>query len=99
MNFARLSETYEPILLRRKAARLRRQKRVKDGSVRSRFDFDSNTSKRKVFEKAVLMPLRMLIFSKAIPLTSGLTAIGYGWMYILYVCSLLAIRMRLEADK
>jgi len=84
VNLAGLTETYEPILLRRKAARLHRQKRVKDGSVRSRFDFDSDTSKKTVLGKAMLMPLRMLLFSRAILLTSGLTAIGYGWMYVFY---------------
>ena len=88
LNLAGLSETYEPVLLRRKAARLRRQKRVEDGSIRSRFEFDSNTSKKKVLGKAMLTPLRMLVFSRAILLTSGLTAVGYGWMYVLYVLEL-----------
>jgi multidrug resistance protein len=84
LNFAGLSETYEPVLLRGKATRLRRQKRVKGGSFRSRYDLDSDTSKWKVLGTAMLMPLRMLVLSKTILLTSGLTAIGYGWIYILY---------------
>ncbi|KAF2633748.1 MFS general substrate transporter [Macroventuria anomochaeta] len=84
LNFAGLSESYEPVLLRRKAARLRKQKRFRDGSVRSRFDFDVQTTRREVLGRAMLMPLRMLVFSKTILLTSALTAIGYGWMYILY---------------
>ncbi|KAF1932862.1 MFS general substrate transporter, partial [Didymella exigua CBS 183.55] len=84
LNSAGVSEAYEPVLLRRKDTRLRRQKRAKDSPTRSRFDFDANTSRWKALGAAMLMPLRILIFSKTILLTSGLTAIGYGWMYILY---------------
>lgn len=84
LSFVGLSETYEPALLRRKAARLRKQKRVPDYGPRSRFDFDQHTTMRSVLTKAMLMPLRMLVLSKGIFLTSMLTAVGYGCMYFLY---------------
>ncbi|KAF3048748.1 hypothetical protein E8E11_004830 [Didymella keratinophila] len=84
VNLAGLTETYEPALLRRKAARLHGRKRVKGSSVRSRLDFHSNAPKKKALGKAMLMPLRMLLSSRAILLTSGLTAIGCSWMCIFY---------------
>lgn len=84
LSYTGLSESYEPVLLRRKAARLRRQKRINDHSIRSRYDFDQHTTMNRVLGEAMLTPLRMLVFSRGIFLTSMLTAIGYGCLYILY---------------
>lgn len=83
LNFAGLSESYEPVLLRRKAARMRSRRSGIVG-VKSNFDFDDGITRSKVLTRAMLMPLRMLIFSRPILLTSTVTAIGYGCMYILY---------------
>lgn len=77
-----LSETYEPVLLRRKAARLRKQTGNQD--LRARSDLDAGTSKMVAFRTAMVMPLRMLFLSRPVFFTSLLTAIGYGYMYILY---------------
>jgi MFS family permease len=77
-----MSETYEPVLLRRKAARLRKQ--TGKTSLRSKSDIDAGTGKMKAFRSEMVIPLRMLLFSTPIFFTSLLTAIGYGWIYILY---------------
>ena len=82
LNLVGLSETYEPVLLRRKAVKLREQ--LQDDRLRSKFDFDSHTTRKRILGRAMLMPLRILVLSKTILLTSTLTAIGYGWMYVLY---------------
>ncbi|KAI4945503.1 hypothetical protein J4E91_007845 [Alternaria rosae] len=77
-----LSETYEPVLLRRKAARLRKQ--TGNQELRARSDMDAGTSKMAAFRTAMAMPLRMLFLSQPVFFTSLLTAIRYGYMYILY---------------
>lgn len=82
VNFVGLSETYEPVLLRRKTSRLR--KRFSNRELRSRFDFDVHATREKILWKAMLMPIRMLLCSRTILLTSSLTAVAYGFMYILY---------------
>jgi multidrug resistance protein len=77
-----MCETYEPVLLRRKAAKLRKQ--TNDTTLRARTDVQTGGSKLKPFREAMLMPFRMLLFSQPIFFTSLLTAIGYGYIYILY---------------
>ena len=77
-----LSETYEPVLLRRKAVRLRKETGNKNLQVRS--DADIAEDKLEAFRSAMLMPLRMLFLSRPIFFTSLLTAIGYGYIYVLY---------------
>jgi MFS family permease len=77
-----MSETYEPVLLRRKAVQLRKQ--TGNTSLQSKSDVDAGTGKLKAFHGAMAMPLRMLLFSSPIFFTSLLTAIDYGWIYILY---------------
>jgi multidrug resistance protein len=82
LNFVCLSESYEPILLGRIAARQRKQTGNKE--LRSRLDVDAGRSKLLVLRHAMLMPIRMLLFSPSILVISLITAIGYGFVYILY---------------
>jgi multidrug resistance protein len=82
LNMVCLSETYEPVLLQRKAARLRKE--TGNNDLRARSDVETQTSKLEAFRAAMVMPLRMLLFSRPIFFTSLLTAIGYGYIYILY---------------
>jgi multidrug resistance protein len=77
-----LRETYDVTLLRRKAKRER--KRTGNTHERSRLDIDSNTSRPKEIGRAILMPVRLLAMP-SIFLVSLITAVGYGWMYILYI--------------
>jgi len=77
-----MSETYEPVLLRRKAARLREQ--TGNIKLRAKSDAGAAASKLKAFRNAMVMPFTMLFFSRPIFFTSLLTAVGYGYIYILY---------------
>ncbi|KAF1947689.1 MFS general substrate transporter [Clathrospora elynae] len=77
-----LSESYELVLLRRKAARLRKE--TGNTNLRSESDIEPGVGKFGVFRKVMVMPFRMLLFSRPIFFTSLLTAIGYGYIYILY---------------
>jgi MFS family permease len=77
-----MSETYEPVLLRRKAKRLRNS--TGNTSLRARMDLGNGGRKLKAFKEAMLMPFRMLLFCRPIFFTSLLTAIGYGYLLILY---------------
>ncbi|CAN9093565.1 unnamed protein product [Alternaria alternata] len=77
-----LSETYEPVLLRRKTVRLRNE--TGNENLRARPDVDTAAAKLEAFGTAMFMPLRMLFLSHPIFFTSLLTAIGYGYIYVLY---------------
>lgn len=77
-----MSETYEPVLLRRKAARLREQ--TGNIKLRAKSDVGAGVSKLKAFRNAMVMPFTMLFFSRPIFFISLLTAVGYGYIYILY---------------
>jgi multidrug resistance protein len=81
LNYIGLSETYAPVL---KTARLRKQRRVQGLSMRSTYDLDDGASTTRLSGRAMLMPLRMLFFSRTFFLTSFLTAVAYGSMYTLY---------------
>lgn len=84
LNLAALSELYEPVLLCRRAAGIWKQERLHGEEVRSRFEFDVPTARWEMLARAMLRPLRVLVCSKTLFLTSSLTAIGYGCMYTLY---------------
>ncbi|KNG49455.1 integral membrane protein [Stemphylium lycopersici] len=77
-----MSETYEPVLLRQKAARLRKQ--TSNPELRAKTDVHVEMGRLRAFRKAMAMPFNMLFFSRPIFFTSLLTAIGYGYIYILY---------------
>ncbi|KAI1592757.1 AraJ Arabinose efflux permease [Pyrenophora tritici-repentis] len=77
-----MSETYEPVILRRKAAHLRKQ--TGDKTLRAKSDTGPGANKIKAFREAMVMPFAMLFFSRPIFFTSLLTAVGYGYVYILY---------------
>jgi multidrug resistance protein len=82
LSFACLSESYEPVLLRRVAAQQRRMTGITE--LRSKLDPEAEKSKLLVLRQAMLMPFRMLFFSPSILVISLMTAIGYGFVYILY---------------
>jgi multidrug resistance protein len=82
LSYVCLSETYEPVLLQRKAARLRKE--TGNLKLRSKLEVNEERSRLQVLQRAMSMPLRMLFFSPSIFMISLLTAIGYGFIYILY---------------
>jgi multidrug resistance protein len=77
-----LSETYELVLLRRKAQRLRKERH--NPSLRSVLDTNGSMSSTRILAGAMLRPLRMLLLLPNVFFVSLLTAVGYGYMYILY---------------
>lgn len=77
-----LSETYEPVLLRRKAYRLRKERH--NPNLYSVLDSNRSVSSTRILVGAMLRPLRMLLLLPNVFLVSLLTAVGYGYMYILY---------------
>ncbi|KAF2006857.1 MFS general substrate transporter [Amniculicola lignicola CBS 123094] len=81
-SLAGLCETYEVVLLRRKAAMLRKSAGNKE--LRSKFDNSTDMSHWITVRTAMLRPLRMLCFSPNILLISLVTALGFGYMYLLY---------------
>ncbi|KAF2111626.1 major facilitator superfamily domain-containing protein [Lophiotrema nucula] len=75
-----LSETYEPVLLHKKAAKLRKE--THNNELRSKHDTGKSTL--KVLWMANIRPLKMLFCLPEVLLVSFITAVGYGFLYILY---------------
>ena len=75
-----MRETYEPVLLERKAKRLRRE--TGNASLRSRLHPGIPT--REFFTRAFVRPAKMLLFSPIVLLLSTYMAIVYGYLYLLF---------------
>lgn len=72
-------ETYPPVLLERKAQRLRKE----TGNEKLRSALQSTKTPRQLFLLSIVRPTKMLLFS---PIVFGLSlfiAVTYGYMYIL----------------
>ncbi|KAF2473363.1 MFS general substrate transporter [Lindgomyces ingoldianus] len=80
LSFLCLSETYEQVLLRRKVRPLK----CTTGNQKLHSKFDNDFPWWKLFTKAMLRPLKMLFLSPNVFLVSLLTAVGYGYMYLLH---------------
>jgi len=74
------AETYAPVLLERKAARLRRE--TGNARLRSRLASDIPTS--QVFLRAIVRPTKMLLLSPIISSTCIYVAVSYGILYLLF---------------
>ncbi|KAF2191159.1 MFS general substrate transporter [Zopfia rhizophila CBS 207.26] len=74
------SETYAPILLEREVRGLRER----NGNEKFRSKLDTGIPHRKLFLTAMLRPLHMLLLSPNVFLVSLLTAVGYGYMYLMF---------------
>ncbi len=78
-----LSESYQPVLLRRKGAHLYQYSADLQFNIGG--DRDPSTSRLKIFNRTMLMPLRMLILSPSILIVSSLTGICSSFVYVLYI--------------
>ncbi len=76
-----MNETYQPVLLRRRAAKLRRQ--TGNQLLRTRTE-NSGQSTADHLKLAVVRPLKLLVRSPILVLTSLYVAIGYGYMYVMF---------------
>ncbi|KAJ5113437.1 bicyclomycin resistance protein [Penicillium angulare] len=78
--FFMLKETYHPVILERKAARLR----TESDNTHLRSKLNPGLSPRAYFIRNIIRPLNMLMFSPIIIITSLFIAITYGYMYLLF---------------
>lgn len=75
-----MRETYEPVLLERKARLLRRETGNPD--LRSRLDSGSGIWCH--LKHAIVRPIKMLLFSPIVLALSIYTAVSYGYLYLLF---------------
>ncbi|KAF5122329.1 MFS transporter prlG [Metarhizium anisopliae] len=87
-----LRETYAPILLSRKARRLRRE----TGDSRYRYCLDSNTSRAVAFKEALIRPLQFLVTSPIVFILSWEVAIVYGVQYLVFTTLALVFEQRYQ---
>ena len=75
-----LSESYAPVLLERKAKRLRRE----TGNANLRSKLDKGLGPEDLFSRAIVRPSKLLAMSPICQLLSLYIAILYGIMYVLF---------------
>ncbi|KAI4130742.1 MAG: hypothetical protein LQ338_001578 [Usnochroma carphineum] len=78
--FAFLRETYPPILLERKAKRLR----TETNNPHFKSEFTSNLPPRDIFKRAIVRPLKLLFLSPIVLALSTFMAVVYGYLYLLF---------------
>lgn len=75
-----MRETYAPVILRRKAARLRKE----TGNPNLYAKGSNNLPPRALFARAIVRPFKMLIFSPIVLTASIYCAVIYGYLYLLF---------------
>lgn len=75
-----MRETFEPVLLERRTAALRKE----TGNLDLRSKLDSGISKKDFFIRSIVRPTKMLIFSPIILIFSIYMGIVYGYLYLLF---------------
>lgn len=75
-----LRETYPPVLLKRKAKKLRQE----TGNNNLRAKFTSDLPPGELFRLAIVRPLKMLCLSPIVLALSTFMAVVYGYLYLLF---------------
>ena len=75
-----MRETYAPILLERKAKKLRNE----TGNQNLRSKSHSPLKPSALFKLSIVRPLRMLVFSPIVLALSTYMAVVYGYLYLLF---------------
>lgn len=75
-----MRETYPPIILGRKAARLRRE----TGNPFLKSKMDSGLNSTQMFKRAIIRPMKLLILSPIVLSFSIFIAVVYGYLYLLF---------------
>ncbi|KAB8242349.1 major facilitator superfamily domain-containing protein [Aspergillus flavus] len=75
-----LSESYEPVLLRQKAKRIRRENSSVEVNAGQALKLDS----RKVFIQAITRPTKLLFLTPNVALFSLYTGVVFGYLYLLF---------------
>jgi MFS family permease len=78
--FCVLRETYPPVLLERKAARLRR----KTGNISYRSKLASDVTSKELFKRSIIRPSKMLLCCPIVTILCTYVAILYGTLYLLF---------------
>jgi len=78
--FILLKETYPPVILARKAARLRKE----TGNQALRSKLDSGITPKELFKRAIFRPMKMLFLSPIVASLCWYTAVAYGLLYLLF---------------
>ncbi|KAI1164653.1 MFS general substrate transporter [Nemania serpens] len=73
-----MRESYAPVLLQRKAKRLRKE----TGNPLLRSKLDVGLSKADFFKRGVVRPMKMFIFSPMVNIMAIYTALTYGYLYL-----------------
>ncbi|PSN60596.1 membrane transporter [Corynespora cassiicola Philippines] len=73
-------ESYAPTLLERKAARLRKE----TGNPNLRSKMASGLPPKEIFLRAIVRPMKMLMFQPIVTLMSLYVALNYGVLYLLF---------------
>ncbi|KAL9052055.1 MAG: hypothetical protein Q9162_005626 [Coniocarpon cinnabarinum] len=73
-------ETYAPVLLERKAKRLRKE----TGNPHLRSRMDSGLTPAAAFRRAIVRPLKMLVFKPIVLFLAVYVAVVYGYLYLLF---------------
>ncbi|KAJ1715371.1 putative MFS multidrug transporter [Aspergillus flavus] len=75
-----LSESYEPVLLRQKAKRIRQENTSVEVNAGQALKLDS----RKVFIQAITRPTKLLFLTPNVALFSLYTGVVFGYLYLLF---------------
>lgn len=75
-----MRETYAPVILARKAARLRKE----TGNEAIRSKLDAGLSPRDFFMRSIIRPAKMLVRSPVVLMTSLFVGLVYGYLYLLF---------------
>ncbi|KAH8703473.1 major facilitator superfamily domain-containing protein [Talaromyces proteolyticus] len=78
--FIFVRETYSPVLLIRKAARLRKE----TGNPKLHSKFDSSKTAYETFSQAIIRPTKMLLFAPIVTILALYIALIYTYMYLLF---------------
>ena len=75
-----MRETYAPVLLERKAQRLRKE----TGNPNLRSKLDTGLPPKERFTRSIVRPMKMLFLSPIVMLLSLYIAVIYGYLYLLF---------------
>lgn len=78
--FLFMSESYSVRILELKTKRLKKE----TGNEMLKSKLDSGHTPKRLFERSITLPLRMLIFSPIVILFSFYMAVVYGYLYLLF---------------
>ncbi|KAL6858265.1 hypothetical protein ACO1O0_005725 [Amphichorda felina] len=75
-----MRESYAPVILQRKVRRLRKE----TGNDRLRSKMDTGLTPKEMFRRAIVRPMKMLIFSPICTIFALHMVLVYGYLYLLF---------------